>query len=62
MRDRYRLRLSADLFNLFDRVNVTDLSAVWGRATAALPPIATFNTPRAVSNAFQAQLGLRLEF
>jgi hypothetical protein len=60
--DAAKLDCSVDILNLLNRVNITDLATVFGRSTLAVPPAATFNRPRAVGNAFQIQLGLRLSF
>jgi hypothetical protein len=56
------LEISADLFNLLNRVNVTDFSTVYGQPTLSLPPVSSFGSPLAVANAFQTQLGLRVIF
>lgn len=61
-RERYGLEAVVEFYNLFNRVNITDLFTVWGRPTLAQPPIATFNTPRAVGNAFKTQLALKFTF
>jgi hypothetical protein len=60
--ERTAVEAIAEFYNLFNRVNITDLFTVWGRPTLAQPPVATFNTPRAVGNAFQTQLALRFTF
>jgi hypothetical protein len=60
--ERASLLVLGEVFNLLNRVNVTDINTVWGRATLAQPPLPTFNTPRAVGNARQLQLGLKLMF
>jgi hypothetical protein len=51
-----------DFFNLFNRVNIRDLAAVYGSADLNIPPIAGFNTPRDVFIARQIQLALKLKF
>jgi hypothetical protein len=56
------LHATAYFFNLFNPVNITDLNTVYGRPTLGLLPASTFNTPRAVGNALQAQFGFRLDF
>ncbi|GBC76803.1 hypothetical protein HRbin08_00271 [bacterium HR08] len=61
-RERYGLEAVVEFYNLFNRVNITDLFTVWGRPTLAQPPIATFNTPRAVGDAFKTQLALKFTF
>ncbi len=62
IRERYGLEALVEFYNLLNRVNVTDLFTVWGRSTLSQPPIATFNTPRAVADAFKTQLGLKFTF
>jgi len=62
MAERYSLEAIVEFYNLFNRVNITDFFTVWGRPTLAQPPIATFNMPRAVGDAFKTQLALRFTF
>ena len=64
MNDRVSMELSGDFFNLFNRVNVTDLNTVYGAIDPSLPPnpILGFNSPRDASNPFQFQYGLKLRF
>src|SRR5262245_48640302 len=65
LRDRARLELSLDLFNLFNRVNVKDVNTVWGSADYPnTPPPATlgFGSPRDVFNPFQLQFGAKVRF
>jgi hypothetical protein len=62
IRERYGLEAVVEFYNLFNRVNITDLFTVWGRPTLAQPPIATFNKPRAVGDAFKTQLALKFTF
>ena len=53
-----------DFFNLFNRVNVTDLNTVYGGIdlSVAPNPILGFNSARDASNPFQFQYGLKLRF
>jgi hypothetical protein len=60
--ERTSLLLLGEVFNLFNHINVTDINTVWGRATLGQAPLPTFNTPRAVGNARQFQLGVKLTF
>jgi outer membrane receptor protein involved in Fe transport len=62
--DRVSAELIGDFFNLFNRVNVTDLNTVYGGIDLSVPPnpILGFNTPRDASNPFQFQYGLKLRF
>jgi outer membrane receptor protein involved in Fe transport len=62
--ERVTAEFSGDLFNLFNRVNVTDLNTVFGATTlnATPNPLLGFNTPRDASNPFQFQYGLKLRF
>lgn len=62
--DRVSAELSGDFFNLFNRVNITDLNTVYGATDLSLPPnpVLGFNSPRDASNPFQFQYGLKLRF
>jgi hypothetical protein len=62
--ERVSLEFSADFFNLFNRINITDLNTVYGATTLDAPPnpVLGFNTPRDASNPFQFQYGLKLRF
>jgi hypothetical protein len=60
--ERVTIEATADLFNLLNRINVTDFSTVYGQPTLSLPPVSSFGSPLAVANAFQTQLGLRVTF
>jgi hypothetical protein len=53
-----------DFFNLFNRVNVTDLNTVYGGTdlSVAPNPILGFNSARDASNPFQFQYGVKLRF
>jgi outer membrane receptor protein involved in Fe transport len=62
--ERVSAELSADFFNLFNRVNVTDLNTVYGGIdlSVAPNPILGFGTPRDAANPFQFQYGVKLRF
>jgi outer membrane receptor protein involved in Fe transport len=62
--ERVSAEISGDFFNLFNRINVTDLNTVYGATTLNAPPnpVLGFNTPRDASNPFQFQYGLKLRF
>ena len=62
--ERVVAEFSADFFNLFNRVNVTDLNTVYGGIDLSLPPnpLLGFGTPRDASNPFQVQYGMKLRF
>jgi TonB dependent receptor len=62
--ERVTAEFSGDFFNLFNRVNITDLNTVFGATTLNAQPNAVlgFNTPRDASNPFQFQYGLKLRF
>ena len=62
--ERVSAEFSADFFNLFDRLNVTDLNTVYGGIDLSVPsnPILGFGTPRDASNPFQFQYGVKLRF
>src|SRR5262245_56804373 len=60
--ERLSSEWSLDFFNLFNRVNIRDLNTVYGSASLAVAPIASFNTPRDVFNPRQLQFGVKLKF
>ncbi len=62
--ERVSAEFSADFFNLFNRVNVTDLNTVYGGLILSVPPnpILGFGTPRDASNPRQLQYGVKLRF
>jgi hypothetical protein len=64
LNERVTAEFSADFFNLFNRVNITDLNTVYGALTLDAPPdsVLGFNTPRDASNPFQFQYGLKIRF
>ena len=64
LNERWSLELTLDAFNLFNRVNVTDLNTLYGGNSLSVPPnpILGFGTPRDVSNPRQFQYGIRLKF
>lgn len=61
-KEGFQVDVTADFFNLLNRVNVTNFNTVYGQPTLALPPFPSFGTPSAVANAFQTQLGIRMTF
>lgn len=62
--ERVMLEPLVEFFNLFNTVNVIEINTVWGAPTLEAPPnpIFGFGTPRAVANARQIQLALKLRF
>ena len=64
LREHLRAELSADLFNVFNRVNIKDLNTLYGGTDITLPsnPLLGFGTPRDAYNPFQFQYGLKLSF
>ena len=64
LNERASVELSLDFFNLFNRVNVTDLNTVYGGIdlSQAPNPLLGFGTPRDAANPFQIQYGLKLRF
>jgi outer membrane receptor protein involved in Fe transport len=62
--ERFSAEFSADFFNLFNRVNITDLNTVYGGIdlSVAPNPVLGFGTPRDASNPFQFQYGVKLRF
>lgn len=61
---RARLELTADFFNLFNRVNVKDLNTNYGGIDLSVPsdPVLGYGTAREVWNPLQVQLGARVRF
>ena len=53
---------SVDFFNLFNRVNIRDITTFYGSSNLNNPPVAGFGTPRDVFNPRQIQFALRLKF
>jgi outer membrane receptor protein involved in Fe transport len=62
--ERVSAEFSFDLFNLFNRTNITDLNTVYGGIDLSQAPnsILGFGTPRDAANPFQFQYGLKLRF
>jgi hypothetical protein len=62
--ERVSAEFSFDLFNLFNRVNITDLNTVYGGIdlNQAPNPVLGFGMPRDAANLFQVQYGLKLRF
>jgi hypothetical protein len=62
--ERVSAEFSADFFNLFNRINITDLNTVYGGIDLRLPPnpLLGFGSPRDASNPFQVQYGVKLRF
>jgi carboxypeptidase family protein len=60
--ERLGSEFSVDFFNLFNRVNIRDISTVYGSSDLTNPPIASFGTPRDVFNPRQIQLSFKLKF
>jgi hypothetical protein len=60
--ERLSSEFNLDFFNLFNRVNIRDLNTVYGSASLAVAPIASFNTPRDVFNPRQLQFGVKFKF
>jgi hypothetical protein len=62
--ERVTVEPLVEFFNLFNTVNVIEINTVWGAPTLDAPPnpLFGFGTPRAVANARQIQLALKLQF
>jgi carboxypeptidase family protein/TonB-dependent receptor-like protein len=60
--ERLNSELSVDFFNLFNRVNIRDITTFYGSSNLNNPPVAGFGTPRDVFNPRQIQFALRLKF
>ncbi len=68
-----RAELTVDVFNVFNRTNVTDINTVYGSplfvgppplefGDGAIAPVPSFGTPAQVGNPREVQLGLKLTF
>jgi hypothetical protein len=62
LREKMRLKVLFDVANLFNTENINTINSVWGSFNPAVPPIASFKTPRTVFPARQIQYGLKLNF
>jgi len=62
MTERLNSEFSVDFFNLFNRVNIRNLTTFYGSSDLSRPPVAGFGTPRDVFNPRQIQFGLKLKF
>ncbi len=60
--ERVTLEPLAEVFNLFNTVNVLEYNTVWGSADITARPAPDFGSLRSVAPARQAQLALRLRF
>ncbi len=60
--ERWTGEFTLDFFNLFNRTNIRDISAVYGGFDLNVAPVASFGTPRDVFNPRQTQFGLKLKF
>ena len=64
LRERLHAEFSADMFNMFNRVNIKDLNTLYGSTDITAPPnpLLGFGTPRDAYNPFQFQYGVKLSF
>jgi carboxypeptidase family protein len=60
--ERLNSEFSVDFFNLFNRVNVRNLSTFYGSSNLNVAPVPSFGTPSDVFNPRQIQLGIKLKF
>jgi hypothetical protein len=60
--ERLNSEFSVDFFNLFNRVNIRNLTTFYGSSDLNNPPVAGFGTPRDVFNPRQIQFGIKLKF
>jgi carboxypeptidase family protein len=60
--ERLNGEFSVDFFNLFNRVNIRNLTTFYGSSDLNNPPVAGFGTPRDVFNPRQIQFGVKLKF
>ena len=58
-RERFRIQVLGEAFNLMNHVNYTYLNTTWG---TGLTPRSTFGSYLAAANPRQIQLGLKLRF
>jgi Carboxypeptidase regulatory-like domain/TonB dependent receptor len=60
--ERLNSEFSIDFFNLFNRVNIRDITTFYGGSDLNVPPAAGFGTPRDVFNPRQIQFSFKLKF
>ncbi|MBO0801123.1 MAG: hypothetical protein J2P31_20080, partial [Blastocatellia bacterium] len=60
--EKLNSEFSVDFFNLFNRVNIRNLTTVYGGSDLNLPPVPGFGSPSEVFNPRQIQFGLKLKF
>ncbi len=60
--ERLNSEFSVDFFNLFNRVNIRDISTFYGSSNLNVAPVAGFMSTRDVFNPRQIQLALKLKF
>jgi hypothetical protein len=60
--ERLNSEFSVDFFNLFNRVNIRNLTTFYGSSDLNNPPVAGFGTPRDVFNPRQIQFSIKLKF
>lgn len=58
--ERLRMQVTAETFNLFNRVNVLLVNSVWGHEDVTRPPQPDFGKPQRVAEARQIRLGMRI--
>ncbi len=62
LRENIRAQVTAELFNIFNRVNVLYVNSVWGSEDLSRPPQPDFGKPQRVADARQIRLGLRFSW
>jgi hypothetical protein len=60
--EKLNSEFSVDFFNLFNRVNIRDITTFYGSSDLSVNPVAGFGTPRDVFNPRQIQFGVKLKF
>ncbi|HEY6400410.1 MAG TPA: TonB-dependent receptor, partial [Blastocatellia bacterium] len=60
--ERFNSEFSMDFFNLFNRVNIRNITTFYGSPNLTAPPVPGFGTPRDVFNPRQIQFGFKLKF
>ncbi|MBO0862036.1 MAG: carboxypeptidase regulatory-like domain-containing protein [Chloracidobacterium sp.] len=60
--DRLNSEFSFDFFNLFNRLNIRDITTFYGSSDLNAPPVAGFGSTRSVFNPREIQFGVKLRF
>ncbi|MBO0799676.1 MAG: hypothetical protein J2P31_12720, partial [Blastocatellia bacterium] len=60
--ERLSSEFSVDFFNLFNRVNIRDITTFYGSSDLNAAPVAGFGSTRSVFNPREIQFGIKLKF